>query len=129
MRIGTICTILKKPKTPWVFSRFLNCSTGSKSRNVSHIVMKHFPTSGKKIYIDAHIYTEEHFTWSVLEYFAPYVMSMQSQYKDSYFEPSECLHCCFKMAFGNKFNHGCTKKEYRKLDFPYSSFTNGPKTI
>ena len=42
-----------------MFSRFINCSTGSKSRNVSHIVMKHFPTSGKKVYVDARIYTEE----------------------------------------------------------------------
>ena len=33
---------------PWVFFKFLNCTNDIKSRNLSHIVMKHFPACGKR---------------------------------------------------------------------------------
>ena len=38
-RFGTICTIKKNVKNTlaWVFSRFLNCTNSTKSRNASQI--------------------------------------------------------------------------------------------
>ena len=57
-QFGTICTILKTKNThgrisrnftkcntlPWVFSRFLNCTVGTKSRKASHIFSTPLPS-------------------------------------------------------------------------------------
>ena len=37
---GLACNFTKSNTPPWVFSRFLNCTNGTKSRNASHVYLR-----------------------------------------------------------------------------------------
>ena len=45
------CNFTKSNTTPWVFSRFLNCTNGTKLRKASHIIDLWLHESHKRVFL------------------------------------------------------------------------------